>query len=90
MKQTEQDRGDPLVAVPAKITPDFHMIALNDFPDARARNLDLIRSRDWIDVPLIYSNGRRALLTMQKGDDGRKAFDEATRVWQAAAPQQGQ
>ncbi|WP_137136255.1 hypothetical protein [Rhizobium sp. FKY42] len=87
MKQTEQDRGDPLVAVPAKITPDFHMIALNDFPDARARNLDLIRSRDWIDVPLIYSNGRRALLTMQKGDDGRKAFDEATRVWQAAAPQ---
>ncbi|MCJ8509176.1 hypothetical protein MUU53_14760 [Rhizobium lemnae] len=90
MKQTEQDRGDPLVAVPAKITPDFHMIALNDFPDARTRNLDLIRSRDWIDVPLIYSNGRRALLTMQKGDDGRKAFDEATRVWQAAASQQGQ
>lgn len=90
MKQTEQDRGDPLVAVPAKITPDFHMIALNDFPDARARNLDLIRSRDWIDVPLVYSTGRRALLTMQKGDDGRKAFDEAVRVWQAAAPQQGQ
>lgn len=90
MKQTEQDRGDPLVAVPAKITPDFHMIALNDFPDARARNLDLIKSRDWIDVPLIYSNGRRALLTMQKGDDGRKAFEEAVRVWQAAAPQQGQ
>ncbi len=66
------------------------MIALNDFPDARARNLDLIKSRDWIDVPLIYSNGRRALLTMQKGDDGRKAFEEAVRVWQAAAPQQGQ
>lgn len=90
MKQTEQDRGDPLVAVPAKITSDFHMIALNDFPDARARNLELLKSRDWMDVPLVYGNGRRALLTLQKGDDGRKAFDEATREWQAAAPQQGQ
>ncbi|OWK24435.1 hypothetical protein AJ87_22470 [Rhizobium yanglingense] len=28
MKRTEQDRGDPLIAVPAKITDDFHMIAL--------------------------------------------------------------
>lgn len=91
MKSSEQDRGDPLVAVPAKITADFHMIALNDFPDARARNLDLMKSRDWMDVPLIYGTGRRALLTLQKGEDGRKAFDEATREWQAMAPtQQGQ
>lgn len=90
MKQNEQDRGDALVAVPAKITSDFHMIALNDFPDARTRNLELLKSRDWMDVPLVYGNGRRALLTLQKGEDGRKAFDEAIKEWQAAAPQQGQ
>lgn len=90
MKSTEQDRGDPLIAVPAKITPDFHMVALNDFPDARARNLELLRTRNWMDVPLVYNTGRRALLTMQKGSEGAKAFDEAIRGWMAMAPQQGQ
>ncbi|MGN7293862.1 hypothetical protein [Rhizobium sp. SAFR-030] len=90
MKQTEQDRGDALIAVPAKITPDFHMIALNDFPDARARNLELLRTRNWIDVPLIYNTGRRALLTLQKGPEGTTAFEEATREWQALSPPQGQ
>jgi hypothetical protein len=81
MKQTEQDRGNALVAVPAKITDDFHMIALNDFPDARATNLELLRTRDWIDIPVAYRNGRRALLTLQKGPDGKAAFDEAIGEW---------
>ncbi len=81
MKQTEQDRGNALVAVPAKITDDFHMIALNDFPDAQRTNLELMRTRNWIDIPLAYRNGRRALLTLQKGPEGVKAFDEAIREW---------
>lgn len=83
MKQTEQDRGNALIAVPAKITDDFHMIALNDFPDARATNLELLRSRDWMDIPLAYRNGRRALLTLQKGPAGVQAFNEAIREWAA-------
>jgi hypothetical protein len=84
MKRTEQDRGDPLVAVPAKITDDFHMIALNDYPDARKANLDLLSTRDWIDIPITYRNGRRALLTMQKGPTGVEAFNAAIREWNAA------
>lgn len=83
MKRTEQDRGDPLIAVPAKITDDFHMIALNDYPDARKSNLDLLATRDWIDIPITYRNGRRALLTMQKGATGGSAFNTAIKEWTA-------
>jgi hypothetical protein len=86
MKTTEQDRGNALIAVPAKITDDFHMVALNDFPDALATNMELLRTRDWIDIPLAYRNGRRALMTLQKGPAGKQAFDTAIREWQAAAP----
>ncbi|MGP4691559.1 hypothetical protein [Agrobacterium cavarae] len=86
MKSTEQDRGNALIAVPAKITDDFHMIALNDFPDARKTNLELLRTRDWIDIPVSYRNGRRALLTLQKGADGKSAFETALREWMAASP----
>ncbi|MBB4290851.1 hypothetical protein GGE16_002910 [Rhizobium leguminosarum] len=83
MKRTEQDRGDALIAVPAKITDDFHMIALNDYPDARKANLDLMSTRSWIDIPVTYRNGRRALLTMEKGDTGTEAFNTAIKEWTA-------
>ncbi|WDZ75943.1 hypothetical protein PWG15_15170 [Ensifer adhaerens] len=85
MKRTEQDRGDALIAVPAKITDDFHMIALNDSKDAIGNNIELLRSRSWIDIPLTYRNGRRALLTLEKGPSGNDAFNQALRAW-AAAP----
>src|SRR5690606_19415572 len=86
MKRTEEDRGNALIAVPAKITDDFHMIALNDFPDARATNMDLLKNRDWIDIPIAYRNGRRALLTLQKGPAGKQAFETAIREWDASTP----
>ena len=81
MKRTEQDRGDALIAVPAKITDDFHMIALNDFPEAIAKNTELLRTRNWIDIPITYRNGRRALLTLDKGKAGAEAFDKVMKSW---------
>jgi len=86
MKSTEQDRGNALIAVPAKITDDFHMIALNDFPDARSTNLDLLRTRNWMDIPVAYRNGRRALLTLQKGAEGERVFNDAIREWGTLGP----
>ncbi|MCA1439726.1 hypothetical protein I6F07_05705 [Ensifer sp. IC4062] len=83
MKRTEQDRGDPLIAVPAKITDDFHMIALNDFAEAVSNNTELLRSRSWIDIPITYRNGRRALLTLEKGAAGVEAFNKAMQAWGA-------
>lgn len=81
MKRTEQDRGDQLIAVPAKITDDFHMIALNDFPEAIAKNTELLRTRSWIDIPVTYRNGRRALITLDKGASGTEAFDTVMKAW---------
>ncbi|WFU07996.1 hypothetical protein QA646_11790 [Rhizobium sp. CB3090] len=83
LKSTEQDRGDALIAVPAKVTDDVYMVALNDFPDARKTNLDLLKTRNWMDIPVVYRNGRRALLTMEKGPSGTDAFNKAIGEWQA-------
>ncbi|MCF1463409.1 hypothetical protein FS827_19055 [Agrobacterium vitis] len=83
MKTSEQDRGDPIVAVPAKITDDTFMIAFNDFAEVVARNVDLLRSRDWIDIPVTYRNGRRALITLDKGVAGKPIFDSVIKEWAA-------
>ena len=84
MKQTEQARGDPLIAVPAKITDNFFMIALNDYPQAVKTNLNLLKTRNWIDIPLTYANGRRALITLEKGSSGAEVFDKALAAWAEA------
>ena len=45
------------------------------------RNLELLQERAWLDIPLVYNNGRRAILAVEKGDSGRKAFKEAFAKW---------
>jgi hypothetical protein len=86
MKRTEQDRGDPLVAVTAKVTDDTYLVALNDFEDVVRRNLELLSTRAWIDIPVTYRNGRRALITLDKGTTGGNVFDQVIREWAALAP----
>ena len=85
MKQTEEDTGDRLIAVPAKITDSFFMIALNDSAEAVDLNLNLMRDRNWIDLAVAYGNGRRALFTLEKGATGAEVFDQVIRAWEARA-----
>jgi hypothetical protein len=49
----------------------------------RSIGLTLLRGQAWIDVPVVYKTGRRALLTMEKGIPGEKVFDEALKAWAA-------
>ncbi|AKH99186.1 hypothetical protein IMCC20628_00461 [Hoeflea sp. IMCC20628] len=87
LKQTEADQGSPLIAVPAKITQDFYMVALNDLDEARKTNTELLRQRNWIDIPVVYANGRQALITLEKGASGTEVFNQALDAWAKAAPQ---
>ncbi|MCC8932358.1 hypothetical protein [Rhizobium sp. 'Codium 1'] len=86
MKRTEQDRGDPLVAVTAKVTDDTYLVALNDFEDVVKRNVELLSTRGWMDIPLTYRNGRRALITLDKGTTGGNVFEQVLREWAALTP----
>lgn len=81
MKKSEQDAGSPLIGIPAKIADGFFLVALNDTKADEDANLTLLRSLDWIDVPVVYKSGRRALLTMEKGIPGEKVFDDALKAW---------
>ncbi|MCO6185151.1 hypothetical protein [Rhizobium sp. L1K21] len=81
MKANEQDQGQALIGVPARITDYFHMIALNSLPEAQQTNLELLRTLDWMDIPLVYGNGRRALLTLEKGAEGKAVFNQVLKEW---------
>lgn len=83
MKTSEQEAGSPLIGVPAKIADGYFLVALNDTKADQDANLTLLRNQEWIDIPVVYKSGRRALITMEKGLPGDKVFDEAIKAWQA-------
>ena len=45
------------------------------------RNLQLLKERSWFDIPMVYATNRRAILAMEKGTPGERAFNEAFAAW---------
>lgn len=88
MKNTEEQPGDRLVAISAKIDTTFFVVGLeNDDQDVVATNLQLLSRRNWIDIPISYSNGRKALITLEKGASGVAIFDKVLAAWERSPVQ---
>ncbi|MDJ0612468.1 MAG: hypothetical protein QNJ29_02250 [Rhizobiaceae bacterium] len=82
MKSTEEARGEPLVAVPVKVSDGFFLIALDNLQQAVSVNSQLMTESSWIDVPISYATGKRALITLEKGGTGDQVFRDAFRDWE--------
>jgi hypothetical protein len=83
-KNSEAAPGAPLIGIPAKIADGYFLVALSDNANERNQNTLLMQRESWIDIPIVYRSGRRALVTMEKGIPGTKVFEDAIRAWQAA------
>ena len=81
MKTTEEARGEALIGASVKVNDGFFWVALSNVPDEQERNLSLLKDRGWIDIPMLYENGKRAILTLEKGTPGTRAVDQAVAAW---------
>jgi hypothetical protein len=81
MKSNEQARGTPLAGLAVKVTDGFFLVGLSNVEADRARNLQLLKERSWFDVPLVYVNQRRAIIAIEKGPPGERAFNDAFAAW---------
>jgi hypothetical protein len=81
MKSNEQARGTPLAGLAVKVTDGFFLVGLSNVDADRARNIQLLKERSWFDVPLVYVNQRRAIIAIEKGPPGERAFNEAFAAW---------
>ena len=82
MKQAEEARGTELAGRAIKVTKGFFLIGLSAVDTDVQRNKQLLKDRPWFDIPIVYTNGGRALLAMEKGPPGDRAFAEAFAVWE--------
>ena len=71
----------PLAGLAVKVTDGFFLVGLSNVDADRSRNVQLLKERSWFDVPLVYTNQRRAIIAIEKGAPGERAFNEAFSVW---------
>jgi hypothetical protein len=81
MKSNEQARGTPLAGLAVKVTDGFFLVGLSNVDADRSRNIQLLKERSWFDVPLVYTNQRRAIIAIEKGAPGERAFEDAFAAW---------
>jgi hypothetical protein len=85
MKTDEQTSGAPLSTLAVKIADGVFLAGLSNVEADRERNVELLKTRPWFEVPLIYANARRGLLTIEKGASGKRAFAAALAAWERPA-----
>jgi len=81
MRKEDTPAGDALTGVPAQILRNFFLVGLTRGDSATIRNIDLIRSRGWIDIPMLLSDQRVAKITFEKGTAGERVVNEALDSW---------
>ncbi len=81
MKNTEEVAGDPLAGLAVKLNSESFQIQVASSEANGARNIELLKERSWFDIPIIYNNGRRAILAVAKGKSGEQAFQKAFAAW---------
>jgi hypothetical protein len=75
MKQSETTRGVALVGLAVKVANNFFLIGLSSVETNMQRNIQLLEW-SWIDFPMVYGDGKRAIITIEKGTPGERAFTD--------------
>ncbi len=77
MKQGEQAHGTPLAGLAVKVMNGFFVIGLSTDDTNAQHNEQLLKEFSWLDIPIVYTNGSRAILAIEKGPAGDRAFAQA-------------
>jgi hypothetical protein len=81
MKSREDARGVPLQGYAVRVTDAYYLIGLSAVATELATNLQVLKELEWFDVPIVYSDGHRAILAFEKGEPGRRVLAQALVAW---------
>jgi hypothetical protein len=82
LRQTGNLRGEPLSGIAAKTGDQEFQFELSRAGNEHRANIQLLLGQPWIDIPVEFSSGRRATLTLRKGKLAGDLIDQALRAWQ--------
>ncbi|HEY4201840.1 MAG TPA: hypothetical protein VGM83_14910 [Devosiaceae bacterium] len=84
LKNEELVQGTPLAGASARVVGNSFLFALNASPDDMTTNNNLLTTRKWMDLAIIYATGKRAILTLEKDDKAEALFTKVFAEWAKA------
>ncbi|MDH7798495.1 MULTISPECIES: hypothetical protein [unclassified Beijerinckia] len=81
MRNESAANVEALAGVQAKITDNIFIVALTSDPQFAVRNIETIKSRGWLDIPMKLADGRAAKITLEKGNPGDRVVNEVFDAW---------
>lgn len=81
LKPSEEAQGELLASAGVKVSDTLFWLALSATPENMAKNLNLLRTGTWFDLPVRYKNDKRAIITLEKGREGEVVFTQALDAW---------
>jgi len=85
LKNEELVQGTPLVGASARVVGNSFLFALSATPADITANSNLLTSRKWMDLALIYATGKRAIITLEKDANAEKLFNDVVAQWTGAS-----
>lgn len=85
LKNEELVQGAPLVGASARVVGNSFLFALSASPADMTANNNLLTSRKWMDLAVIYATGKRAIITLEKDAAAEAMFREVFEVWAQTA-----
>lgn len=80
-------RGTPLIGAAVTVDEARFWVALSGERFDTSANLGLLRGGEVFELSMTYDTGRPAVLLFEKGESGRRAFEEAFLAWgQSGSP----
>ncbi|MGI6246133.1 MAG: hypothetical protein ACOYJQ_10230 [Pseudochelatococcus sp.] len=81
LRVDKEPRGMPLSGLPIPVADNVFLIGLSNLAADVARNNELLRQRDWVDLPLRFATGKMGTITFAKGSVGQQAITDALDSW---------
>ncbi len=89
LKNEELVQGAPLVGASARVVGNSFLFALSAAAEDSTANVNLLTTRKWMDLALIYASGKRAIITLEKDDKATKLFNDVFATWGKTAAKAG-
>jgi hypothetical protein len=81
LKEDEVVRGAPLAGLTVPISDNFFLIGLSNLRADQQRNRNLLINRNWIELPMRFAGGQRAVIAFDKGMSGQQVIEQAFAAW---------
>lgn len=85
LKNEELVQGTPLVGASARVVGNSFLFALSASPEDITANSNLLMSRKYMDLALIYATGKRAIITLEKDSAAVTLFNDVVGAWSTKA-----